>query len=513
MRLHGFQENHYSYQSDYNRDYLVAHHIVAHHEFPLTGPDGEFGTAGNSPAYFYFLALPLLIKDDIVFLGLFNVFLQMCALVFLYMIGRAMFGQSAGLTATALFGFSTFAVNQSNFIWQPWIMQPFFLLSLYILHQAYVRQKYNFILISIAIFFFSATLHQSVYAILPIYIYAIILVLRNQQKTPFTFLYTLVISVSFFLVLHAPLFYYLMKDIHAFPSFTGSSRAFLSVNFLELWEHAYTRGTIFWNYLYSGKETIEGSPLPAIIFATLFFITVIMRLMSCICDKGKKIYILLLSAAVLQFFIVIVVVSVPPMIPFPVRYFTPLFGIVILSMAGVLQELIGDKGRLLLVKITAVIFITLALSHNLPERLTLAMRAVILRPISFLLPQYVAPPFITAIAQEVAFIKRQETRSDIHFFDVRMYRFGREDPYSNEILWTPLERNFAAPLVALRNDAQRDYKPIGSTHDYLFIYCGHVIDEKNECLIPFFAEFPNYYIEKVIYINPIIYLAKKSLAK
>ena len=64
LRLDSFHDNHYSYQSDYNRDYLVAHHIVAYHEFPLTGPDGEFGSAGNSPAYFYLLTLPLLLKDE-----------------------------------------------------------------------------------------------------------------------------------------------------------------------------------------------------------------------------------------------------------------------------------------------------------------------------------------------------------------------------------------------------------------------------------------------------------------
>ncbi|MEK7083501.1 MAG: hypothetical protein AAB972_04965, partial [Patescibacteria group bacterium] len=56
-------------QTDYSRDYLVAHHIISYGEVPLTGPDGKFGTTHSSPVYFYFLALLLGIRDNIVWLG------------------------------------------------------------------------------------------------------------------------------------------------------------------------------------------------------------------------------------------------------------------------------------------------------------------------------------------------------------------------------------------------------------------------------------------------------------
>lgn len=117
LRLYGFQDRHYSYQSDYNRDYLVAHHIVAYHEFPLTGTDNQFGSRGDSPVYFYLLALPLLIKDDIIFLGLLNILLQLGALVVVYILARSMFGKPVGLIALAFFGLSQSIADQSNFVW------------------------------------------------------------------------------------------------------------------------------------------------------------------------------------------------------------------------------------------------------------------------------------------------------------------------------------------------------------------------------------------------------------
>ena len=137
-----------------------------------------------------------------------------------------------------------------------------------------------------------------------------------------------------------------------------------------------------------------------------------------------------------------------------------------------------------------------------------ATRQVILEPVNLFLPSYIAPPFVAAVQDEIISIKERDQRKDMHFFSVRTYRFGREDPWSNEVFWAPLEQRFNTPLVILENNAQRDYRPIGDM-EYMFISCGYVDSTENKCPDVFLAEFPDYRIEKQIYINPTIYVAKR----
>ncbi|TSC77841.1 MAG: Uncharacterized protein G01um101429_942 [Parcubacteria group bacterium Gr01-1014_29] len=506
LRLDTFHGNHY-YHSDYNRDYLVAHHIVAYHEFPLTGPDGEFGSYGNSPAYFYLLALPLLLKDDIVFLGIFNLLLQMVGLIIMYLLARSMFGKQAGLIAFVLFGLAGFIVAQSNFVWQPWIMQPFFLLSLLLLHRAHHYKKYGLLLFSIGAFLFSATLHQSVYAIAPVYIFAVILMLRMQWKSLAASAGVFGMFVTTFIVLHVPLLFYFNRNQNALPSFSESSRAFLTVNFHELFQNLFSRGKIFWDFLLFRDD----SALMTVLLLTGFFVA---ASIAYLCygkqDREQKNFILILLVGVVQFFVIAVAVYVSPIVSFPVRYFTPLFGIVILCIAGVIHGLFSEKRGLWVIKVAMIAFLVFVFSPNLQERLTVAMWHAVSDPVDFLLPSYIAPPFIATIQNEIISIKEKERKQDLHFFSVRTYRFGREDLFSNEVFWSPLERYFNTPLVILDDSVRRDYRPIGNI-EYIFISCGYDDIPENRCPGLFLTEFSGYQIEKRIYTNPEIYVAKRKV--
>lgn len=237
LRVYAFQERHYFYNGDYNRDYLVAHHIVAYHEFPLTMESGGFRM--NSPAYFYFLTIPLLVKDSIISLGLFNVFLQLGALALVYMLGRALFGKLVGVMAFALFAVNENIVYQSRFVWQPYVMQPFILLSILLLYQSYARRSFRFLIGSIAAFLFAATLHQSVWALAPAYIFIAIMILYSQRRSLWHYAGSLAATFGIFILLYAPLIFYLSRQTvftsqfsQGFSTFTVADKEFFSKSFV-----------------------------------------------------------------------------------------------------------------------------------------------------------------------------------------------------------------------------------------------------------------------------------------
>ena len=62
--------------ADVARDYLVSSHIIQYKELPSVGPYASNDVVRNSPVYYYLLAFFLLFQNNIFFLGLANVFLQ-----------------------------------------------------------------------------------------------------------------------------------------------------------------------------------------------------------------------------------------------------------------------------------------------------------------------------------------------------------------------------------------------------------------------------------------------------
>ena len=505
LRLYTFHDAHYSYMGDYNRDYLVAHHIITYREFPLAGPDGELGAASNSPAYFYLLTIPLLIKDDIIFLGLFNVFLQISSLILVYLIARAMFGKRTGLIAAALFGLSQTIIDQSKFVWQPHIMQPFLLLSLFLLYLGYARKNYGLMIGSVCVFLFSAVLHQSVFAFTPGYLFIIFLILRSHQK-PFVF-YAGIISIFLgaLVLLHVPLFFYFTKHADSFVSFSHSSRAFITVSFGQLLYNTSSRLKIFLDFFFAHENSL---PMPAPLFGIFFAIASVLCLWFGKQTKKQRTLILILLMSLVQFFVLVVAVSESPLIPFPFWYFTPLFGMFIICISEIMFSLIPRSSFSWVIELLAVSILLFAFSPNLLEHMADAMRRSTQSPKDFFMPSYHPPYVIAGVEHEIIRIQSLEHRKNPYFFDIRTFRFGREDPYSNEIFWVPLERDLGIPLVRLDESRLRSYRPIGNA-DYVFINC-ITSDVERECLTPFAMQFPYYRIKKALDMDPSLYVAEKT---
>lgn len=143
---------------DGSRDFLVASHIVKYGEFPSTGPYNLLATVGinNSPVYFYVLAALLTPFNHPLTLSFFNIILQTISLILVYLIARIMFGRGAGLLASSIFAFNPQIIKQSEYIWQPYLMQPVALLALYLLLRGLKVRSYLTLL-------FAFLLHSSVF--------------------------------------------------------------------------------------------------------------------------------------------------------------------------------------------------------------------------------------------------------------------------------------------------------------------------------------------------------------
>lgn len=225
-------------------------------------------------------------------------------------------------------------------------------------------------------------------------------------------------------------------------------------------------------------------------------------------EKHQR-FMFVLIAAIAQFFVATILVSVSPLIPFPVRYFTPILGIMIIFVAEMVVGSFPKTLPFLFIKIALASLLVLVLSPRIADHLTAAMRNLVISPKKFFPLSYISPPFISAVEKEIHAIQEIDQRRDFTFFGVQTLHFDRGTPFSDEIFWASLEHDLRVPLIAVLDDPQRDYAPIGDPV-YLFLSCEQSADVGKECFVPFSVKFPQYRIYKKIYDYPLIYLARRE---
>lgn len=132
--------NYLTFLGDEGRDVLVVKRMIVDHKFTLLGPTASVGGFFLGPIYYYFM-LPFLWAwklDPVgpaVMVGLFGV-----ATVYLvYLTGRSLFGQIAGLVAASLYAVSPLVIAYSRSSWNPNVVPFFSTLVIYLLWR--VSQK------------------------------------------------------------------------------------------------------------------------------------------------------------------------------------------------------------------------------------------------------------------------------------------------------------------------------------------------------------------------------------
>lgn len=504
LRLESFQGGHYLMNGDSNRDYLVAHHILAYKELPLTGPASRLSYHVNSPAYFYFLTLPLLLKDNYTFFNIFNIFLQMGALILVYLLARQLFGQSVGLATLALFAFNEKIIDQSNFAWQPHVMQPFLLLSFLLLAVAYTRKRYLLAALSVGCFTFAGTLHQSAFAVTPVYLIAIFLTLRTIGMHLRGYAGITTVFISSFALLHVPsLLYALRYHPDAFSGLSHETRELIlpltNINFempVKLFFSVFFAQRAYDNPLFF-------LPIPAILIVAaglIFFYEGIRRNWT----KKQCSYFLLFLGAIMQVLLISAFVQ-----HFQIRYLTPLFGIGTISIAALIHFSLPRKPFAWTVGTLTILILIGASFPAMPKRIIAAWKTC-LKSYSCVMLEYAPPYFVTPLIQEILSIREKERRPDFNFFEIQSYRYT--DFYIYATYMVPLEYSLNTRLTVVDSDDPQSFRRLGSP-EYFFFDCKDAENLARECLAPFLDQHPDFHVERNISTNPPIFIARRISTK
>ena len=516
LRVGVMGEWHAHYQGDYARDYLVARHIAFFHEFPLTGPDGAFGTLLPSPLYLYLWAPVVLLFDDVRALAVANLFFQLAGIVLMFFIARNIFGNAAALFASAVWALSDAIVMQSAFPWQPYEMEIALLVALLFLVHAHVKKRLYYLAWALIAFAVAISFHYSALGIAPVFLAVAALVAHEQRAPRRMYAIGSIIFVASLVLAHAPAMWYVISHgvfveaIRPVIHSSGGSSILLIV------QHFFQRIPIALGVLLGTNEArllVSAGILVA--FTVLYFL------------NSKRRFNLYMVSMLMGLVALHMFVSLLPdpggQTAFPDRYYLPGLPLMVLLIAGSVEELVAYAGKFFRITIMclALIFVLLAAPTSMQWLLSYT-RA----PLQMGQQQLIAPfssnreyhPSIQAVESVIRSIKETKQFTNLHFFSMVGYRvYDAEsvvrENYADEVFWAPLEKLFDTKLVTLDDGTIRGWSSLGGD-DYLFVWCfvANTSDERSACQKVFRADYPSYRIVQTVYeTSPhAIYLATRT---
>ncbi len=494
--------------ADSSRDYLVAHYIVAHHEFPLAGPWNDvFGQLKNSPAYYYLIALFLLIKDHFLFFILVNILLHLASLLLVYWIGRLLFAQNVGILATIMFGFSAEGFKQASYPLMPHLMQPFLLAACLLLILSLQKKKPVLLFISIGMGVLAGALHNSAFSVMPLFFLAALFVARSLRGGWKYYAAVFGVAAISLAILYIPVFIY-----------------FTSVS-LDWW-NVVTHGNSYWpdgiyihdassfinnfakniqNFLRNALPSIPQHPfaiIPQIQLGNLLL--AYLALASAIAVFSRSFWrdkrFLLLAVFILQ------PLLLASLLKIPVRndYFTPVLALGTIFFAGIaLRVLPRRRFYLFIPGGLAILYAGSFLLHFHSQW----------AETRFLANGDRLQAVVAAIREKARVIRESERFTDYRFFQLRYIQDG---PGTEALIGGPLERDMGMRLFSVDDRAANSLRPV--TDDlYLFLTCNHFPPSagklsRETCIRTFESIHRNYrIIETVSLEDPFsVYLAKRE---
>lgn len=470
------------------RDYLVGRHIVVYKEFPLTGPcclfNGAFGLIRNSPLYYYFIAAFLRIYDSILFLGFVNILLQTASIIIIYLFAKKLFGGATALIAVVLFGFSWIAQRQALFMWQPFAMQPFVLLSYLLYLWSFTRKSFRLPLAAVASFLFAATLHNSVYALLPTVIVVTWMALHTLQKPRIYYAVIAVCAAGWLLLLYSPWLYFMVaKNGGSIFSVVHGTVVIPSLS--DYAKHTgETLATLFDIFFFQTHAPFVS--LEYVLLLTLSILMIVYLRKSYEPTKRRRTIMLL---AVIGQFILFASLFKAPIWSF---YFTPVLGLLIVVIAEIIHGALSKKFAPKLLQFAIVLLLAKVFSANFA-----IFNAT---PPLYIAHQVAA--ITNAMRNEVVGLQSQQHKKVDNFFSVQFYPKQIESPITTSLIFlAPLEKALNTKLVKVVDTENSLLFPIEKP--YLFTVC-----EVADCLSKFSQEYSSYRVLKIVATQPtfVVYL-------
>lgn len=454
------------------RDYLIAQHILTYQDFPQSGPccifNGSYAPYRHPVFYYYLLSGILTISQNFIFLIFVNFFLQFIPIITIFILTSRFFSYSAGLLAIFFYSFHQAIYKNALFFWQPHLKLPFLYGSFLALFLFSQTRKYWLLVISILFFFIGTAIHLSSVAIAPFWLIALFFILRSQKRSVrFYFITLLLICISLVALKGVSLEVFKNPLLLVHTSIIGYIQS-LSANI-----------QVFLSSLYGNGKEISIVGIFLLILNCVFLIGYLLKK-----EPGpKKLYTIILIG------IIIVFLAGVSFLKATIWHFylPPLFGIAIIVFA---QTISAQKHPL--VKVAAVLWIILYIGQFFiyyPPRIKFFSNA---REIELA---------TTMLAQRVKDVQGQKRYSKLDFFLIKVYTQDVETPTIEDLaFWLPLEQKLQRKFIEV-NDSTSSFKRLNSD-DYIYIVCHSftkTINVSKDCLEPFSKEFSDYKINKVIY--------------
>lgn len=156
---------------DVNRDIVISTHLAKYKELPVDGPPiGYFSGLNNSSFYYYFLASLMLSMGNYHLLFYINLILQVSSILFVYLLVKEIFGERVAFLSMIFMATAKIFVAESMFPYQPYLMTPFLIFSMWFLVKSYKTLNLKWYIPCLLLFTFSALVHMSAFIISPIYL-------------------------------------------------------------------------------------------------------------------------------------------------------------------------------------------------------------------------------------------------------------------------------------------------------------------------------------------------------
>lgn len=480
--------------SDHARDYLVAHHIVKFGEIVQLGPHNGIFQYLSSPAYFYFLALFLAIKDDILTLQIVNCILQVINIVILYFFAKKLFSQgTAFITALLLINQYMLPVIKIDFF-QPYMMAPFISMTYLFLLLAYRKSSFVLLLLGTVFFAFAGTLHNSTFGLLPIFlvISCIIIDKLKQRKNIFRyyfwFLMTLVGSIT---VLYLPTIYYFARNQTEISEMVIARFAIPPVQIFS---------NLVNNLSYFLNLSLFEQQVPTLISSVILFLIIlggIAYLLSSKVNQYKKVIITILILSIITSILLLSSLRVDSLQSY---YFVPIFSLFLIIISEIVNSILSWNFLLKLFKIILISSLIYTLIVNI-RALPYKRQFSWIENSSY------------KIISEVNNLKEKENRNNLRFFQIKgYYNDYFVIPYQSLNI---IEQKINERLVQIDSSADYHIKDV-NTNDYIFFVCDlkEVVNNSLEiCMQGFLRFYPEHSLLKEVYseANFFVYLYKKNI--
>jgi hypothetical protein len=486
------------YIDESSRDYLIARHIYDYQDFPLLGPtDMGDNYLRNNPFYFYFLSSFLFIQDSLFFLENINILFQLINIIIIYVLAKKIFGIGTGLLAATIFSIADCFINQSNHLWQPYLMQTFVNFSYLLIVMGYQKKKIYLLILSLIIFLLASSIHRSTLIQLPLFLITILAILKSWRVNKTVYLYPIVTFIFLSILLYSPVLYANGYNLnHQLREFNFTFKNFVF--------YLYGNFFLFTNTIFPGGKLFN---IPSFhLLLTLTFITLFLLAIR----TKVKIFTILAISILVQFG----AVSISSLGGYPdsVRYFTPIFGLFTILLSAIIVK-VGQGNLLHKIICFILIFITIYLtSPNFLTKINAAL-AISKKP---------EVTSIQAVANEIIKIKQAENYPNYDFFKIIGYRHLGAYSVLEAIFYPELEKTFNQPFVTVRDNGENpNFISDGFTEtnreNYYFIICYDFPQDEvsKSCADNFLSNYKNYEIVDFVHRDNLsrmlVYLAKKVI--